>query len=152
MRFNPQKHHRRSIRLKNYDYSQPGMYFVTICSGNKEMLFGDVINCNMILNESGKYTQKCWRDISKHFSDVRLDEFIIMPNHVHRIICVVENDDKICNVGAKCFSPLHQNEHKFQSPIKTIGSIIRGFKIGVTKYFLKNIHSLTNVFFNILVL
>jgi REP element-mobilizing transposase RayT len=128
MKYNPEKHHRRSIRLKGYDYSQPGGYYVTIVTQNRECLFGDIVDGKMILNDGGRFTQKCWLDISNHFPHVYLDEFIIMPNHVHGIIII---DDEY--VGAKNFSPL-----PFRSPSKTVGSIIRGFKIGVTKWFRNN--------------
>jgi putative transposase len=136
MTYDSRKHNRKSIRLKGYDYSQPGGYFVTICTQNKEMLFGDVIDGNVVLNESGKYTQKCWCVIPRHFPDVCLDEFIIMPNHIHGIIFIVENDQ---NVGIQNFESLHQQKNRYQKIIpRSIGSIIRGFKIGVTKWFRKN--------------
>ena len=128
MKYNPEKYHRRSIRLKGYDYSQSGGYYLTIVTQDRKCLFGDIINGKMILNESGRFAQKCWLDIPKHFPHVYLDEFIIMPNHIHGIIII---DDKY--VGAKNFSPL-----PFRSPSKTVGSIIRGFKIGVTKWFRNN--------------
>ena len=137
MKLDPQKHHRRSIRLKGYDYSQPGWYFITICTQNREMMFGDVVDGEMIMNSGGDITKKCWFDIPVHFPNVCLDEFVIMPNHLHGIINIIENvNDNY--VGAKNISPLLQNDKKIKSPSKTIGSIIRGFKIGVTKWFRKN--------------
>jgi len=78
--------HRRSIRLQNYDYTQAGAYFVTICAHARDCLFGDVINGEMRLNEYGKTVEECWDDIARHFDDVELDSFTIMPNHVHGII------------------------------------------------------------------
>ncbi len=136
MKFDPEKHHRRSIRLKGYDYSQPGAYFITICTKNRKFLFGNVINGKMILNDAGQIAQKCWLEIPNHYPNVILDEFIIMPNHIHGII--------IINVGANNNSPPHINNNPpqqpslFRSPSGTIGSIIRGFKIGVTKWFRQN--------------
>jgi len=153
MKYNPDKHHRRSIRLQGYDYSQPGIYFITLCTQNHECLFGEILNGEMRLNEFGKMTQQCWLEIPHHFPHVKLDEFVIMPDHIHGIIIL--NDI----VGAKNFSPQpsnnfspqpsnnfspqpmstpQQNITPFRSPSKTIGSIIRGFKIGVTKGFRQN--------------
>ncbi len=96
-KFNPEKHHRRSIRLKGYDYSQPGAYFITICTKNRKCLFGNIINGKMILNDAGHIAQNCWLEIPNHYSNVILDEFVIMPNHIHGII--------IINVGANNNSP-----------------------------------------------
>ncbi len=131
-KYNPQKHHRRSIRLKGYDYSQAGLYFITICCQNKECLFGQIVNNEMILNNAGKYADKCWLEIPQHLPNAILHEHIIMPNHVHGII-------ELSDVGAENFLPLQQsNEPKqndFQKMIpRSIGSIVKGFKIGVTKW------------------
>ena len=97
MKYNPDKHHRRSIRLQGYDYSQRGAYFITLCTKNREHLFGEILNGEIQLNEFGKITQQCWLEIPNHFPHVQLDKYIIMPNHIHGIIVLV---------GAKNFSPL----------------------------------------------
>ncbi|NOX88910.1 MAG: transposase [Calditrichaeota bacterium] len=89
MKYNPQKHHRRSIRLKGYDYSQPGSYFITICTQNREMLFGDVADGRMILNTIGKIIDYHWQRLPQHFKNIELDEYQIMPNHFHGIIRIV---------------------------------------------------------------
>lgn len=93
----------------------------------------------MILNECGKIAKECWEEIPNHFPLARLHSFIIMPNHVHGIIEITEN------VGAKNFSPNNQNVSEraknfspLVSPSKSIGSIVRGFKIGVTKWIRQN--------------
>ena len=88
MRFDPEKHHRRSIRLKGHDYSQPGAYFVTICTRDQECLFGHVVNGEMRLNDAGEIAQRCWEEIPRHFPLVELDAFVVMPNHVHGIIVI----------------------------------------------------------------
>ncbi len=92
MIYNPEKHHRRSIRLRDYDYSQSGAYFVTICSWSRECLFGDVVNGEMRLNESGEMVIRTWEDLPNHYGNVTLDEFIIMPNHVHGIVILFSGD------------------------------------------------------------
>ncbi len=86
MTYNPLIHNRRSIRLKEYDYSQAGAYFVTICTKNRECLFGNISNDQMILNEYGEITEKCWFDLPNHYTNIQLGDFIIMPNHFHGII------------------------------------------------------------------
>src|SRR4030095_4177746 len=86
MKFNPNIHHRKSIRLKDYDYTQLGAYFVTICTQNRECLFGGIFNGEMELNEKGQIVGECWKFIPNHFSGVELDEYVIMPNHFHGII------------------------------------------------------------------
>ncbi len=126
---------RQSIRFKNYDYSKAGMYFITICTYNDEYLFGEIIDGKMILNDSGILAQKYWTEIPNHFQNVILDEFIIMPNHIHGIIHTVRVQYL---EPSKRNEPQHP-ENKFQHIISgSIGSIIRGFKIGVTKWFRKN--------------
>jgi REP element-mobilizing transposase RayT len=121
---------RRSIRLQEYDYSQKGLYFVTICCQDKICRFGDIAEYEMILNNVGQVAKQCWLDIPKHFPHIVLHEFIIMPNHIHGILEIAES------VEAKNLSP--EGSISFRSPSKTIGSVIRGFKIGVSKWFREN--------------
>jgi putative transposase len=90
MKFNPQKHHRRSIRLQGYDYSQAGMYYITIVTQSREYLFGEVVNAEMILNRFGQIVQYAWYDLPKHYPHVELDTFCSMPNHVHAIIVLTD--------------------------------------------------------------
>ena len=166
-KYNPDKHKRRSIRLKGYDYSREGLYFITICCQNRAHYFGEIINGEMQLNEIGEIAQKCWRDIPNHFKNVLLHTFVVMPNHIHGIIEIVTlvgaNQHLPYNKGDKYFAPTNQhsphnngdkyfaptNQHlpddnraKDISPLRgtsnTIGSIVRGFKIGVTKWVRSN--------------
>ena len=88
MTFNPDIHHRRSIRLKEYDYAEVGAYFVTICAFQRECLFGDVVDSEVRLNEYGCAVLECWKNIQNHFKDVELDEFTVMPNHFHGILFI----------------------------------------------------------------
>ena len=87
-KFDSQKHHRRSIRLKGYDYSQVGAYYVTIVTQGREYLFGDIMNGRMYVNEYGEVVQKWWDVIPIHFPNVELGAFVIMPNHMHGIIFI----------------------------------------------------------------
>ena len=89
-KFDPQKYHRRSIRLKGFDYSSAGAYYVTIVAQRRECLFGEVVNGDMMLSQRGKIADDCWREIPNHFPHVELGAYVIMPNHVHGIIYIVE--------------------------------------------------------------
>ncbi|MEK7441298.1 MAG: transposase, partial [Chloroflexota bacterium] len=91
MNFNPQKHHRRSIRLQNYDYTQAGAYFITICTYNREFLFGDVVNGEMMLNDYGRIVEEYWNETPTHFPNVETDAFVVMPNHIHGIIVIAKS-------------------------------------------------------------
>jgi len=88
MKFDPDKHHRRSIRLKGYDYSRPGAYYVTICVHNRECLFGDITDGEMHLNEYGKIVQTEWLKSSEIRDEIELDAYQIMPNHFHCIVII----------------------------------------------------------------
>lgn len=88
MKYDTDIHHRRSIRLKDYDYSQAGAYFVTICTQNRECLFGEIINGEMVLNEYGKIVYNEWIKLPGCNPYIELDVFQIMPNHIHGIISV----------------------------------------------------------------
>ena len=87
-RFNPEIHHRQSIRLKGWDYSSPGIYFITICTCDHGDLFGDVENGVMMLNEFGKIVEYTWYDLTNHNPHVILDAFVVMPDHIHGIIII----------------------------------------------------------------
>ena len=85
-KYNPDIHHRRSIRLRGYDYSQAGLYFVTICCQNKAHLFGEIDNGVMALNDAGRMIEKIWNDLPNDFPNIHLNEYTTMPNHNHGII------------------------------------------------------------------
>ena len=92
MVYNPRIHHRRSIRLKGYDYLQAGLYFITICTQNRACLFGEIKNGKMILNEAGRMVDREWMKLTKRFSNVKLHEFVTMPNHFHSILQIVDDE------------------------------------------------------------
>jgi REP element-mobilizing transposase RayT len=89
MIYDPNKHHRRSIRLQGYDYSTPGAYFVTICVQHRACLFGAMVNGEMRLNDAGQMIQTCWEQLPQRFPTLRLDAYIVMPNHFHAIAVLV---------------------------------------------------------------
>jgi REP element-mobilizing transposase RayT len=203
--YDPRIHNRRSIRLKNYDYSTTGLYFITICCQDMAHMFGHVANGEMVLNDPGKIANQCWLDIPNHFTNVILHEHVIMPNHVHGIIelagenqhspettkqpkttkqpettkkqpettkqhhheinmdkTIAKRNDSANNIvngkigtkmtyvdvgangvngfiGANVNGDIGANvDSPLRSPSKTIGSVVRGFKIGVTKWMRQN--------------
>lgn len=152
MKYNPQKHHRQSIRLKGYDYSQAGAYFITICVMGRQHLFGQVVNKEMVLNQMGQIAYEEWLNTPLLRPNVSLDVFVIMPNHIHGIILINEIDPPskgelhsplilhtpiiLDNGGTgELHSPILNNGNigDFKSPSNNIGAIIRGYKSAVTK-------------------
>ncbi|MCJ7507755.1 MAG: hypothetical protein MUO85_03355 [candidate division Zixibacteria bacterium] len=114
---------RRLNRLKGYDYSKTGYYFVTICTKSKIEHFGKVEKDSMILSRYGKIAKECWKNIPTHYKNVKIDDFIIMPNHIHGII-IVEGD----NVGTEqCSVPTNTKNYNLLS------KAIKSFKNTVTK-------------------
>ena len=89
MKYDPARHHRRSIRLRGYDYRQAGAYFVTICTQDRELMFGEVVGGQTRLNGPGQMVESIWRELSQHYPGVEVDTFVVMPNHVHGIIILV---------------------------------------------------------------
>src|SRR6266446_5489909 len=126
MTYDSEKHHRHSIRLKEYDYSQPNAYFITICAYNKECIFGEIIDANVILNELGRIVWSEWSKTAQVRKNVNIDEYIVMPNHIHGIIMIGDN----------CRGTVHRapTVEQFGKPVSnSIPTIIRSFKATVTK-------------------
>ena len=113
------------MRLRGYDYSQKGMYFVTICTRNKQCIFGKVEVDLIVYSGAGLIALNCWAKIPEHFPNAVLHDYVIMPNHVHGIIEIKNEEDR--NITAPDFN-------RFQHMIpRSVSSIVKGFKIGVTK-------------------
>ena len=85
-KYDPDRHRRRSIRLKNYDYTQTGAYFVTCCVQNRSSLFGAVVKGQMLLNDAGRMVEAIWQELGEFYPGVDTDAFVVMPNHFHGII------------------------------------------------------------------
>lgn len=135
MRYNHDKHHRRSIRLKGYHYSQAGVYFVTLCISDFQYCLGRMENGRIRLSPVGEITDKYWQEIPHHFNHVELDEYVVMPNHIHGIL-ILNNHNM---VGIQNFEslPITQNHqiHRYQHIIPhSISSIIRAFKSAITHW------------------
>ncbi len=120
--YNPKYHKRRSIRLKDYDYSQAGRYFITLCVQNRTCLFGNIESGQMQLNHFGAIIKEEWEKTPEIRKNITLGEYIIMPNHFH---CIIQIDYPI--------KTKEKQQGKFRSPSHTIGAIIRGFKGATTK-------------------
>ena len=164
---------RKSIRLKGFDYSKPGVYYITICTRNLEFLFGEISLGIMYPSDGGVIVIECWNSIPKHYPNVRLHSFILMPNHIHGILEILESEGELHRKGFEIINPtveglgraqdveplpnpqllgfrkiiplksINIKKNEFQHIIpQSLGSIIRGFEIGITKWFRQN----TNVY------
>ena len=128
MKYNPEKHKRRSTRLQDYDYTQAGAYFVTICTLQRQPIFGDIDeDGEMLLNTVGCIAQEEWERTAQVRANVLLDEFVVMPNHIHGIIILNGDSVGVCRRQ----TPTHAH---FAQPISgALGTIIGQFKSLVTK-------------------
>jgi REP element-mobilizing transposase RayT len=143
MKYDPNIHHRRSVRLKGYDYTQPGAYFVTFCAYQRDEIFGEVINGEMKLSALGKIVHEEWLRSAQIRKEIRLfeDEFVVMPNHGHGIVWIADT-----TVGADGVRPDLERAHGTRPNIQTqdarraslrraprsLGSFIAGLKASVT--------------------
>ena len=119
MQYNPDRHHRRSIRLRNRDYSRAGAYFITLCVENREHLFGDVVDGEMRLNEPGKWADECISVLPQRFPDLFVDTHVIMPNHVH-MVAVIRDDPVVGTaVGAIHELPLRELPVRYSPPLES---------------------------------
>ncbi len=151
MTYNPNIHHRRSIRLKGYDYSQAGAYFITICCQDRDVsTLGEIVDGKMILNDYGNIAYNEWGNTPNIRKNVELDVFVIMPNHLHGIIIIndigrgelhspnIKTDQNRKGelhspiISGECNSP-QPSRQGFRSPSQTVGAIVRGFEGSVMR-------------------
>jgi putative transposase len=119
MTFNPLIHHRRSVRLREFDYSQAGAYFITICCYDRKCLFGAINNGNMLLNPYGEIAYKEWMHTLEIRTNIELGSFVVMPNHIHGIIHLHTIEPAMNDI--------------LPTSSTTIAAIVRGYKASVTK-------------------
>ncbi len=119
--------YRKPNRLKEYDYSQYGYYFVTICTKNRKHFFGEILSDQINLSEIGNLVEQCWYSIPKHFPFIQLDEFVIMPNHIHGIVIIDSAPASL--VGTRHALSLPVNRRRQKLPI-----IIGSLQSAVSKY------------------
>ena len=118
---------RKNLRLQEFDYASSGFYFVTICTKNRENFFWYIKEKQMNCTEIWMYAEECWNEIPMHFPNSKIHEFVIMPNHIHWIIEIDNTYPENVFVGNENFRSLHVDGWK------SLSSIIKWFKIGVTK-------------------
>ncbi len=131
---------RDQLRLPGYDYSRPGLYFVTMCVSRREHMFGEVVDGKMILNAMGDIVSRVWFDLPNHYGNIALDEFIIMPNHVHGIIRILDSHNAYTNAVVRAGlkpaptatdlqpAPTNANADTIHIKNHPLTEIIRGFK------------------------
>lgn len=132
MKYDPNIHLRRSIRLKGYDYSRAGAYFVTICVQNRACLFGDIVDGEMVLNPSGQIVADEWIKTAEIRNEIELDEWVVMPNHFHGIVWIRHGGGTTgdCRGTARRAPTVEQ----FGKPVAgSLPTIVRAFKSAVTK-------------------
>jgi REP element-mobilizing transposase RayT len=123
---------RRSIRIPGFDYSQPGAYYVTICSYHRQPIFGRIVEGEVLLSDEGGIVEEEWLMAEMLRSEIRLDEFVIMPNHLHGIVIFNETSTHL-SVGAHGHAPLPGHEGSLHRPLRTLGSLVARFKGSVTR-------------------
>ncbi|HZO71862.1 MAG TPA: transposase [Ktedonobacteraceae bacterium] len=135
------QHH--SIRLRHYDYAQPGWYFITICTLERKVAFGDVVDDKMCLNASGELAQKTWTTLAERFSFVQLDAFVVMPNHVHGIIILADAQTSFLRQDPDSGSAPERLQASIQTkrsdhpvPSSSLGEVVRTFK-GAATYLIR---------------
>lgn len=135
IRYNPEKHHRRSIRLQGYDYTSNGMYFVTICSHQRQCLLGEIVDGEMRLSELGQIVRSHWLKLPIHHPHLQLDVFVTMPNHIHGIL-VLTNSPVGTSFDVQSLEHTNVRTAK-PAPTQAVGTsvnrygipeIVRGFK------------------------
>jgi len=154
MKYNPDIHHRRSIRLTGYDYSQCGYYFITVCTQGRRCLFGEIEKGQMILNDAGKMIGRWWNELKNKYANIEIDEYVIMPNHCHGIINIIGTvgtgpvgaDLRVCPENdlvehTKTVKGEHTGSPLQGSPLRRrpIYKIVQWFKTMTTNEYIRNV-------------
>ena len=121
---------RKATRLGEHDYSRQGYYFVTVCARSRRSAFGEIEGGKMCLNALGALTEERWREIPGHFPDAGLDEFIVMPNHIHGIVIIGEAN---CSGRGAYMRPLQSERRDADRSKMRLSRIMQGFKASVTR-------------------
>ena len=120
--YDPKKHRRRSIRLRHYDYSRAGTYFITVCTNGRELLFGEVIDDEVKLNELGRIAAEEWLKSAQVRTEIELDTWVVMPNHIHGIVMITDDRRK----SDRSVAPSGPRP-------RSLGALMAGFKSAATK-------------------
>lgn len=132
MHYDPEKHHRHTVRLSAYDYRQAGAYFITLCAYQHELSFGEIVDDEMRLNVYGHMVADEWMETAIIRPGVFLDEFVVMPNHFHAIVFLPDHVDASNSVGAHSRAPSGGESSLSRTP-RSLGGLVAGFKSTVTK-------------------
>jgi putative transposase len=165
MTFDPDANHRQSTRLENFDYSSPGAYFVTVCANGRSYLFGEILEDEMKLNEAGEMVKRKWLEMPASFDHLKIDEFVIMPNHVHLILVLSvsqEGEHRVRPYKIGIDPPTNRRgdlydrpadetiprvANEYQHPTGTtngsVGRIIQLFKTVTTGEYIRGVHDLS---------
>ena len=142
-RYDPERRRRRSMRLEGYDYSQVGAYFLTICTVDRRILFGKVVNHQMVLDEAGRIVTDEWLKSARIRAEIELDAWVVMPNHIHGILTITD-------VGGECNRRSHSDQRSLTTGVgvrdrgdrrvaptgpgpRSVGAIVAGFKSASAK-------------------
>ena len=154
MAYNPEIHRRRSLRLKGYDYTHVGAYFVTIVTQDRSFLFGEIVGKEMWLNEAGEMVCRIWEMLPRRFPTIEIDLFVVMPNHLHGIIVINQPNrattgvapTKSTNVGAGLVPAQNTNrcpDHRGITRIApTLGDIIGAYKSLTTVEYVRGVKTM----------
>lgn len=136
--YNPDIHHRRSIRIRDYDYAQAGAYFITVCTQNQECVLGEIVDGIVRLNDAGLMIEKWWAELPNKFPTVQTDEYVVMPNHFHGIVFITTTD-----VGATLRGRPKPGQPHRVAPTKnhnpTVGNIVDWFKTMTTNEYIRGV-------------
>jgi REP element-mobilizing transposase RayT len=143
MPYNPNIHHRNSIRLKGYDYSQAGLYFITICVQDRLCLFGKIVDGEMILNDAGRMVENEWLKLPQRFANIELHEFVVMPNHFHAIMEIAVGATLVVAPN-ETTAPNEFGQPQGIAPTKpkTIGDMVGAFQSIVTVEYIRGVKQL----------
>jgi putative transposase len=139
-KYNPKIHHRRSIRLKGYDYSQAGLYFITICCQDRACMYGEISNGQLKLNDAGKMVEKWYYELENKFPDVKCHAMIVMPNHFH---CILEN---VGAIGAdtqvspyRTGLPPNGDSDRDEPTCSSLSHVVQWFKTMTTNEYIRGV-------------
>jgi REP element-mobilizing transposase RayT len=143
MKYNPDIHHRRSIRLREYDYASTGAYFVTVCAQGRECLFGEIVDGEMRLNDAGRMVDEWWLKLPGKFPMLTLDEYVVMPNHFHGVITNVGAPPCGCpDVPQHGCAPSMSKPERSYKVDPTLGDVMDWFKTMTTNAYIKGVKQL----------
>ena len=140
VRYDPDRHHRRSVRLPEYDYSLGGSYFITICAHARKCLFGAVVDGEMRLSALGEIVGEEWKRSGDVRHELTMDAFVVMPNHVHGIVTITDETDAVGASGARPgrgAGAIAANRatagRPYGPPRKSVSAFVAGFKSSATR-------------------